>query len=57
MRKKLWRDFGGKKYQLWYKTGNKKAKDLYVDSLRLKGFNVRVVKSKDGYQIYRRKRK
>lgn len=56
MKKKLWRTFNGKKYQLWYFTRNKKAKELYVDSLRMEGFNVRVVPSKDGYQIYRRKK-
>ena len=56
VRKKLWRKFDGKRYQLWYKTGNKKAKDLYVDSLKLDGFYVRVVKLKDGYQLYRRKK-
>lgn len=56
MRKKLWRTFSGKKYQLWYKTTNKKAKDLYVESLRLQGFFVRVVPSSDGYQIYKRKK-
>jgi hypothetical protein len=57
MKRKLWRKFGGKNYQIWYNTKNKKARDLYVESLRLNGYAARVVNYKDGYQIYRRKRR
>lgn len=53
--KKLWRKFGGKKYQLWYKTKNKNTKDIFVKSLKPRFF-VRVLKIKDGWQIYRKKR-
>jgi len=57
VKKELWRTFNGKKYQLWYLTKNKKAKELYVDSLRIEGYFVRVIPTKNGYQIYRRKKR
>jgi hypothetical protein len=53
--KKLWRKFNGKKYQLWYKTNSVNVKEIFVKSLKPKFF-VRVLKIKDGWQIYRRKR-
>jgi hypothetical protein len=54
---KLWRKFGGLRYQVWYKTGNKNAKNIYIQSLKKNGYLARSVRHKDGWQIYRRKKK